>query len=229
MAKLIKSIRRRNVVDQPEDRNLWLYWIIATAIGEFIGFAIPSVVGPVADMMTGRFFGAFADRAMIGIMAMAGMGEGAVLGYAQWLVLRDYIKGLAREEWILVTAVAAAAAWLLGMLPGMIGNSVRIDPALMMVALFFLAVAILFSIGFAQWIVLSRYIRRAEWWIPANGLAWLLGVSVPFICLNLVPNGAPPYAWALTGIASGIMMGLVVGTVTGGALVWIVQRDRSSP
>ena len=84
---------------------------------------------------------------------------------------------------------------------------------------------LLVSIGVPQWLVLRRHLRHAGWWVLANALAWSLGLAVPFVALALVPDAAPFWVWAATGIVSGLLMGLVVGALTGLALLWLMRSD----
>ena len=57
----------------------------------------------------------------------------------------------------------------------------------------------------------------------ANAVAWPLGVAVPFAALAMVPEGASVMAWVTVGVASGFLMGVVVGAITGIALVWLLK------
>ena len=59
------------------------------------------------------------------LAAVAGAGEGAILGAAQALVLREEIPAFPRPRWIAVTATAAALCWALGMALGVYGAPCR--------------------------------------------------------------------------------------------------------
>jgi hypothetical protein len=76
--------------------RLWLQWVVATGAGELIGFAVPAIVGPVAALVIVSMGTPFAEITTVGVAVLAGLGEGAVLGFAQWLVLRRYIWNIAR-------------------------------------------------------------------------------------------------------------------------------------
>ena len=62
----------------------------------------------------------------LGLFTLLGAYEGAIVGLAQWLVLRQRLPAIARRSWIWATVAGAMAAWFLGMLPGtvmsLIGN-----------------------------------------------------------------------------------------------------------
>lgn len=209
--------------------DLWWRWVLVTAMGEFVGFAVPAAVGAVAAWAIDRKGGASATLAMLNVMVMvlAGVVEGAVLGFAQWLVLRRYIQKMARREWVLATALGAGVAWTIGMLPSTLGELITITPLVLVGGGILLGVVFVASIGCAQWLVLRRHIQRAGWWVLANAIAWPLGVAVPFIGLAMVPEGGPVVVWVVVGVVSGVLMGVVVGAITGMALVWLLRTRLS--
>lgn len=75
----------------------------------------------------------------------------------------------------------------------------------------------------AQWLVLRRHVPRAGLWVPANAIGWSLGVGTSILCASLVSETMPLRAAALIGLASGVAMGVVVGGVTGWALVRLLR------
>lgn len=206
---------------------MWFWWVLATALGEFVGFAVPAAVGAVAAWPLGRMGGTLPEIAMLGVMVPAGVVEGAVLGFAQWLVLRRYIQDMARREWVLATALAAGVAWIIGMLPSTLGDLTTINPVVLIGGGILLGVVFVASIGVAQWLVLRRYIQKAGWWVLANAVAWPMGVAVPFIGLAIVPEESPVVVWVVVGVVSGVLMGAVVGAITGMALVWMLRTPLS--
>lgn len=203
--------------------NLWLRWVLATAAGEFVGFGVPAAVGAAATWAIERMVGTFAEIAMVGVMIFAGVVEGAVLGFAQWLVLRRYIQNMARREWVLATALAAGVAWTIGMQPSTLGEMATVNSRALVGGAVLLGAVFVASIGFAQWLVLRRYIQKAGCWVLANAIAWPLGVALPFGGLAMVPEGAPVVVWVVVGVVSGFLMGVVVGAITGIALVWLLR------
>jgi hypothetical protein len=186
--------------------------------GEAVGFAVPATVGALA-------FGlGLPDAATVPLAAAAGAGEGAILGLAQALVLREEIAGFGRRAWAAATAAAAALCWAIGMSLGVYGDS--LPTAALVIALIGGGAVLLTAIGVAQWLVLRRYVRSAGAWIPANAAAWVLGLPAPFLALSLVDEGDPAGYLLAAGIASGLAMGLVVAAITGLALVRLLRRRR---
>ena len=161
---------------------LWFWWVLANAAGGLVGYAVPLVA---FDRAGGIFLDA---RVIVGVVA-----GGAVLGFAQWLVLRRYIQRMTRWEWVLATA--------LGGFP---------------------------VLGFGQWLVLRRYIQKAGWWALANAVAWPVGVPVYVIgVLLLLDYQLRGRSTDVPWIVSGVLMGVVVGAITGIALVWLLRTHLS--
>lgn len=223
MSETVSGHEEVQVLEPQRGWKLWLWWVLATALGEFVGFAVPAAVGAVAAWALEGKAGTFANITMLGIMVSAGLAEGAVLGFAQGTVLRRYIPNMARREWVVATALAAGLAWTIGMIPSTLRDLTAINPAILVFGGILLGAIFVASIGFAQWLILRRYIQKAGWWVLANALAWPLGVAVPFGGIAMVPDGAPAVAYIVVGVVSGLMMGVVVGAITGMALVWLLR------
>jgi hypothetical protein len=185
-------------------------------VGETLGFAVPGAVGALAFALGAP------DAASVPLAVAAGAGEGTILGFAQSRVLRRELPGFVPHDWVAATAAAAMLAWAVGMSLGVYAGS--LPTALLVAGLIVAPLVLLGSIGVAQWAVLRRYVAGAWRWIPANALAWLLGLVVPFAGMSLVDEGDPAGLVLAVGIASGLGMGLVVAAVTGRALVRLLGR-----
>lgn len=198
--------------------HVWGLWVIAVGLGELLGFGVPAVLG-AASYAVG-----LPDAALAFVVIVGGMGEGAVLGLAQWLVLRRFLPGIKRAHWVGATAIGALIAWVIGMGMANLGPAL-FDANLALFVLLAITCGIVFllTMGGAQWLVLRRHVSKAWRWIVANAVAWPLGVAVPVVGMALVPDGATAAVMLVVGIASGIGMGLVVGAVTGVALVRLLR------
>lgn len=216
------SLQYAEVLHHQVERKLWVRWVFAMTIGELVGFAVPMIVGIAAWML------GMSDFAIAAIVTLAGAGEGAAIGFAQWLVLRDVLP-INRRDWVLATALAAVVAYAIGMLPSNLGDLSRFNTIILISVGGALGVVFLASIGFAQWLVLRSTLPNAYWWILANVVAWPLGVAVPLIGMALVPDGAAPVVWIVTGITCGVLMGVVVGSITGLVLVWLLRPRLAQP
>jgi hypothetical protein len=204
-------------------RHILGAWIPAMFAGEAIGFTVPAAAGA---LVYGVGIPAWPA---LPLHVAAGGFEGAVLAFAQSLVLRRYIAGIDGRAWIRNTTVAAIFAWLLGMLPSTIGAPL-FDHVVWFIPLISLgALVLLNAIGVAQWLVLRRHVDRAWWWIPGNAAAWILGIAWVFVAMAFVNEADPTWAIALAGVAGGVLMAATVSAVTGLALTAILRIDIRSP
>jgi len=71
--------------------------------------------------------------------------------------------------------------------------------------------------GILQWLVLRGQVSRAGWWVLASTLGWGLGMSAAVALSRGV--GA-------SDTVSLVGMGIVLGAVTGGALVWLLRQPK---
>ncbi|MEB3336336.1 MAG: hypothetical protein VKJ46_02670, partial [Leptolyngbyaceae bacterium] len=104
----------RSVLERPPRQPLalsrrqrwvvWRSWVLATTLGEFVGLELISA----ASALINRIGSLSLIPALLGVGTL----EGAVLGLAQWLVLRRYIKPVG--GWVLATTGGAILAWLVG-------------------------------------------------------------------------------------------------------------------
>jgi hypothetical protein len=204
------------------EHTLWRRWLIATTLGELAGFSVPATVGAVA-------YASDAPSALLFLaLVVAGAGEGALLAFAQAHVLRRELAGFDRRAWMITTALAAALAWSLGLLPSSLGERLdKISLVVLIPAGLVLGGTLLLSLGVAQWWVLRRYVQPAALWIPANVIAWLvgLGFSVTLMSVLLTEETTTPAAIAI-GLGAGFLMGITVAAITGRFLVRILRRSR---
>lgn len=196
-------------------------WIVATTIGEVLGFLVPALVGAFA-------FGLH-PAVTLPLMTVAGVVEGLVLGSAQALVLGREFLGFDRRAWAGATAAAAGAAWVLGMLPSTFADTWSDWPPGVTVPLAaLLGLALLCSIGFGQWTVLRHHVPRSRTWVPVNAVAWMLGLGVLLgIATPLWQEGQSPVLVIAIGALGGLGMALTVALVTGLWIARLVAAPRS--
>ena len=207
-----------------------LHWIIANAFGELVGLGFaglvmlamvrsappnPTILDALANVSSIVIFGAF---------------EGAVVGYAQWLVLRSHIA-VPKWVWVGATTLAAAIAWLLGLLPTTIVNiSPMVVPSVRQ--LFFLSMGFGFVSGVVlasgQTWVLRRFSTAAGWWLPANGTAWAVAMPIIFFSAAL-PTAQTPLSVVIALLLTTVFIaGAVASAIQGPFLLMILNRLRKS-
>lgn len=188
--------------------RIYKEWLSYVTLGEFLGFLIPSVIGGVSVAL------ALPQLLQAVVMVAAGLGEGAVLGYFQARVLHKYIKNMSRTEWITATTIGAGLAWMIGMLPSTIGESLAtISLWILIPAAVALGSILLLTIGVAQYIVLRKYRAQAHGWIWINVLAWLVGLGVVFAFIFMAPDGVLPAI--IFSVLGGLGMAFSMAAVTG--------------
>ena len=198
-------------------------WTLAMVIGELIGFVAPAVTGATLAAIGAP------DAVLVVGLTIAGLVEGAAIGTAQAVVLADHAPEVDRRAWVVATVIAAGFAWFVGMGGGALMGGTSVAPAVLLVLLVPVWTAALLSMGFAQWLVLRRTIPRSGRWVPVTSGAWLLGMMVPIVGLTAAPNAWPAWAHVVIAVASAVVMGLIVGLLTGHTLHRLLVRDDGRP
>ncbi|NTU79062.1 MAG: hypothetical protein HGA45_06625 [Chloroflexales bacterium] len=171
--------------------GFWGGWALA-----FLGFPVGGLAGlGLAGGVSGP------AQALLG-----GATTGAVIGAAQWLVLRRRLP--LTPWWIVATAAGMATGLALGV--GLFGTA-TVGTALLMRALVTGA-----GIGLAQYLLLRRFTRWAPLWVVAVTLGWTLGWGITAaVGVDLSPNFTvfgSTGAWAFQ-------------LLTGVTLAWLLRAD----
>jgi hypothetical protein len=222
-------------VNNRNNLSLWLRWVLVNSIGEMIGLGATFAIGFVLFSRLGEPQGVLAAIGMALLMTSSGLLEGAVVGLAQWLVMYRSIYGISRRAWVMATIIGALVAWALGSLPmtmaslGSQGQQAAGSepPAyfmfLMEVAMGLVAGSIL---GLPQWAVLRQRVEGAWLWIPANSIAWAIGMPMVFAGVDLAQKVESRVAAVVTMALVVAITGAVVGAVHGLALVKLTSEVK---
>ena len=119
---------------------------------------------------------------------------GALLGLAQWLVLRRYLLGMG--WWVFATALGWIAGW------GIVVSGAIVPAGTGLVTSVFTGAVFGLTMGIGQWILLRRRVNFAGMWLLLSVSGWSIG---------------------LAGFLGSILVGAVVGVVTGLALDWLLR------
>ncbi|TPG18386.1 hypothetical protein EAH86_05900 [Pedococcus bigeumensis] len=187
----------------------WVRWTVA---GEVLGFVAPAVLGMVSA--------AWSPAEAIPTMMAAGAVEGLLVGGAQAHALAPFVPALRSTRFAVGTSLAAALAYLLGMLPSALGpRLVEAPRALVVLAGLLGGIVLLGCIGAAQWLELRRHVDRAWTWIATTAAAWLLGLAAfLLIAMPLWHPGQGSAAIVAIGLVAAGAMATTVAIVTGWAL-----------
>lgn len=195
----------------------WLLWV---SLGETVGFLAP--------VLTQLAFGGSAVVAPA--LILAGAIEGTVLGWTQSTVLRSRLPALSRQRWVGATAIGAAAAWFVGLLPAEWADVWQRWPAAgQAAAAAVVATVLLCALGYAQWFELRRHLKGAGWWILGSAAAWCAGLAVFFaVATPLWQPGQSEGLILFIGVLAGALMALTMALVSG-LVLHLLLRQKESP
>jgi hypothetical protein len=178
----------------------WLQWVFANVLGLIAGlmlglsafFIIFQPDNPVSESE--------AFRSALPAAALAGIVIGIVIGTAQWLILRRYIRVIG-WWWILTSTLG----WGIGGALGALVESVNAG-----------AIAGLIM-GILQLSVLFRFGRKSIAWVAICIVAWALSES-------LMSRAMLSEVWAIFVILAGVM----AGALTGLTMMWVLNHPKQS-
>jgi hypothetical protein len=218
-------------------RALWLRWVTANALGEMLGLGLTFAVGVLAMSRLGNQPGVGMVLAAFLISVASGAIEATLVGLAQWWAMHPWFPAITRRAWWLATLVGALVAYVLGYLPSTLmslGEQAAESPAaeppqwivlLLAAGLGAVGGAVL---SFAQWLAIRKKLERAGWWIPANMLAWLVGMPIIFWGIDAAQKGQPPLQAVLLLAGVLFLTGAVVGAIHGAFLVRLAGQTRTA-
>ncbi len=203
---------------------LWLKWVLANAIG-FALTPVPSFIVPGINEALGST-GVGVLTVLVGILIAI------ATGMLQWFVLRRYVRWA--NPWWLATSVGWIVAGYLASYIAFAALGAR--PS----TLSFTAVTVPVNaalVGVCQWLVLRRHVRRAGWWVLANIAGWVIGnqwgiyiwaYAISFTVGIVFNPGRDPASMAslVSTIAYPAAIGVIAGSITGIALVWLLRQPH---
>lgn len=224
------------IVEKPRTSNLWSKWVLANSVGELLGLGSTFAVG--VGIFAGLPEGPGLASVIISAALMTATGalEGVVVGLAQWSVLRTALPAIARRSWVVATIIGGVVAWFFGSVP-MTLASLTSDPGgvpmqeppqilvlLMASGLGLVAGAIL---SVAQWAILRRKVSRAWRWLPANAVAWAVGMPLIFEGIDLAQKVGSISVEILIMAATIALAGAVVGGIHGVVVIAFAAERES--
>jgi hypothetical protein len=198
--------------------RLWLSWFLWVTAFEAAGFTFPAVAGVATrDARDGVAYVA---------LVLAGLVEGAALGWSQAHVLSRAIGQLSVRRFTRNTSVGAALAYAIAMAPTVAGDAVGGWPVVVQIGLgVVLGSALLASIGTAQWLELRRNLPHSASWILTTGGSWLVGLGLFLgIATPLWHEGQQTALTVVIGAATGLVMAASVAALTGLAVLRLLRR-----
>ncbi len=224
---------------------LWLRWLLANVLGGTVGYlAGVLLLAPLgSDSAVGQSI----------LYLLVAVIVGAVLGFAQWQVLRDCLPTLPRRLWVWATGlglavplmltgfvgpIMAAAAGVVtgwqqvalqsGMMVATLGLA-NSFPAALAAACGTGAVAGL-MLGAIQWLALRGYVQNAAWWMAVNLVGGALGMLAGlWIGITIVPARDNTAVWLILNmLVGGPGVFILASMVSGAVLVALLRRSSMS-
>jgi hypothetical protein len=203
--------------DSPRRTTFLVRWVAWVSAGESLGFLAPAAAQSVSV--------AFWPAAGVPLLVLAGLVEGAVLGWFQGRVLKSRLPAVSVRRWVLLTAAAAAVAWTVGLLSFSSESWQGWPAAAQIVTGSGAAMVLLVSIGLAQWFELRRHVPRAWRWIAGSAAAWAVGLGVFMaVATPLWQPGQDLWLTAAIGIGAAVLMAVAMAAVTGLVLVRLLPK-----
>ncbi|MCB0158906.1 MAG: hypothetical protein KDD83_12300 [Caldilineaceae bacterium] len=213
-----------------DDRTFQSRWIAANALAEAVGLGGSALVAFAFLVQWEATWGVIWSAAAVVLLST--LCEGTAVGIAQWSVLRGRLPALRPAAWWASTALGAGVAWTLGMVPStlMAMGEANADAAAAPMAepstlvVYALAAGMGLVLGpvlaTPQWWVLRRFVDRAWRWIPANSLAWAVGMVAIFAGVGFAADSGAPVAVIVPVVIMTLLFaGAAVGAIHGAFLV----------
>ncbi len=179
--------------------KFFIRWVRSTFFGYLSGFVIIILGGIVGDLI-----------GIPGSDFIIGIGMGAGIGYAQGRQARQWLG--ATWPWVWATVIGLGVPFVLEDLLSATGiefdglHSLQLDVAICGLL-----------VGLLQLRLLRSHSDRAIWWVPVCVVGWTLAAWTASV--NFIGE------WdAILNLGMILMGGVVLGVVTGGALVWMLRR-----
>lgn len=216
-------------------RQLWLRWVGANAFGELFGLGLTFLI-------TGYAFSRLENQqAVTGILlafvfaVASGAVEATIVGLAQWWAMHPWFPAIERFAWWRGTLIGALLAYVLGYLPSTLmdmgetaaSSAPAAEPPQWIVLLLAAGLGAVGGavLSFAQWLAMRGKVKRARVWIPANMLAWLLGMPLIFWGIDLAFKMTA--LWQSILFMAGVLLlaGAIVGGIHGLFLVRMAEQE----
>jgi len=166
------------------------------------------------------------------VLVLTGILEATVVALLQHRAMRPWLPRLSVGAWWLATLVGALFAYVVGYLPstlmgaaGAAGDAASFEPPAWIVLPL---AAILGAVAGAilslfQALALRRHVAHAGAWIPANMVAWAIGMPIIFFVIDRA--FVLPSPWQTVSVlgAGLLVSGAAVGIVHGRTLVRLVR------
>ena len=219
-------------------RTLWLRWVGANALGEMFGLGLTFAVGAVILSSLGSQQSVFVILISFLVAVASGTIEATLVGLIQWWAMHPWFPMISRGRWWLATLIGALVAYVMGYLPPTLmslgeqtsqAQAPIAEPEQWLVLLLAAGLGVVGGavLSFAQWLTMRHKVRGASIWIPANMLAWMVGMPLIFLGIDTAQKLGGMFWPILFMVGVLLLTGLVVGAIHGAFLVRLAKLERS--
>lgn len=146
----------------------WSSFTLVMTAASFVPYSFVSLIS-VLDNWSG-FIQYFA-------LALAGLLQGALIGFGQALSMRKTNVAVPGKKWVLVTALGMGALWMIALIPGFFVTPDFGNIVIAIIAAVYL-IAVLAVFPYVQTRILRYRIRGVWRWIPITVGSWLVGALI---------------------------------------------------
>jgi hypothetical protein len=216
---------------------LWLRWVIANAASELFGLGLTFVVAAAGFTWLESQGGILSILAGFVFAVVSGIFEATLVGLGQWWAMHPWFPTIRRGDWWRATTIGALIAYFMGYLPSTImslgaesaSSAPVTEPAQGIVLLLAAAMGLVGGavLSFAQWLVLRKHVQRTGIWIPANMLAWMVGMPLIFWGIDATQRLSSTFHM-MVGMAGVLLaVGVIVGAIHGFALTRLAKHTQA--
>ena len=191
----------------PTEKHFFTRWVVASSVGWVCGVIVILMLTELQDLFT------------VGNWVYIGVGIGWSIGFGQWRIARKWFGATSR--WMWASTIGVTIPFLLADLVGTQWDRGRryLIPSLA-------AAGGLLS-GLLQRSSLRSHSGKPDWWVAVSGAAWMCPAL--FIQFTIFPGHPRTQLEAVRNTGSIMVGGVVLGVVTGSALVWLLTPDTRQP
>jgi hypothetical protein len=187
------------------EKSLFILWVVANSAGWVLGIIVVIALATLQESIH------------VGNAVYLGAGMGWSVGFAQWLIARTWFDATSRWMWASTIGFTT---------PFLFADLVRMQDLSSFVLPLLAAAGGLLS-GLMQRNSLRSHSAKADRWVVVSAVAWMCpALLVQFVA---VPGHPRTTLESVRNIGSMGLGGVVLGAVTGAALVWLLNvRERSA-
>lgn len=199
-------------------------WVLANFIAKLLGLGIIPFVSTIFSIND--------NQNLQRVLILVGLFQGLILGVAQWLVLRRYMRN--SIWWLLATILGCFFGWLLVLfvialaLFTMAITQKELDSITTFFGVIWLATTVGILIGLPQALILLTSLRvkfyKAAWWMNVNALAWIVRLFLMFGALSIIPDKVTLSIFFIM-FGAEILITLASSGITGVLLVNLLQSS----